>query len=768
MKKCSVIVFLLLLVSHVLVAAEVFTGAQWLSLPKEDVKENLWTCFRKEFNCRSVPKEAILNISVDSKYWLWVNEKLVIFEGALKRGPNPNDTYYDSVDISSYLKSGDNIIALQVCYWGKEGYCHKDSGRLGLLVDLAMGKKHILSDKSWKAIVHPAYGDTPPPHPNYRLPESNIHFDARKDIGEWQSKEYDDTEWASAVECGFYPCAPWNSVVKRPFPNWKDSGIIEYDSLRWSEDKSQLIGYLPRNISITPYMKVQSQNGGELIDIRTDNYKGGSEYNIRAEYVTKPGVQSFEALNYINGHSVIYSIPKGVEVQEVGYRETRFNTEFIGAFTCDDEFYNKLWIKSRNTMNLNMRDAIQDPDRERSQWWGDAVIVSGEIFYACDNNGKNLVKKAIDNLIDWQKEDGVLFSPIPAGSWSSELPVQMLASVGKFGFWNYYKYTADKETIARIYGATKKYLSLWELDERGLVIHRAGGWDWSDWGQDIDVAVLDNAWYSIALEGLKGMAELLGDTATAKECEERMSIVKESVNRYLYNGKLYRTPFYNGRTDDRANGLAVLAGFASDEQWQSIREYLNSYVGASPYMEKYILESYFSRGDVEGALKRMKGRYHNMVNHTLTTLWEDWQIGGAGGGSINHGWAGGPLTLLLEYVAGVSPIEAGWQSFMVKPMLGELKWVEAVVPLDRGVVAVKVDSQNRIISVKCEESRRFTLALDKEWLSSSSKCVINDKEYDNTQLKSLKKAKLSFSREDDAFVYLDFVDDRAEIQIVTQ
>ena len=40
-------------------------------------------------------------------------------------------------------------------------------------------------------------------------------------------------------------------------------------------------------------------------------------------------------------------------------------------------------------MNLNMRDAIQDPDRERSQWWGDAVIVSGEIFYACDLNGNH-------------------------------------------------------------------------------------------------------------------------------------------------------------------------------------------------------------------------------------------------------------------------------------------------------------------------------------------------------------------------------------------
>ena len=106
------------------------------------------------------------------------------------------------------------------------------------------------------------------------------------------------------------------------------------------------------------------------------------------------------------------------------------------------------------------------------------------------------MKKAIENLVDWQKDDGVLYSPVPAGSWDKELPVQMLASVGKYGIWNYYVYTGDSATIKEVYPAVKKYLSLWKLDERNLVKHRTGGWDWSDWGQDIDVCVLDNAWYN--------------------------------------------------------------------------------------------------------------------------------------------------------------------------------------------------------------------------------------------------------------------------------
>ena len=51
------------------------------------------------------------------------------------------------------------------------------------------------------------------PHPNYRLPEANIHFDARKDIAGWQSLDYEDQSWNYAVECGEYPCSPWIGYI---------------------------------------------------------------------------------------------------------------------------------------------------------------------------------------------------------------------------------------------------------------------------------------------------------------------------------------------------------------------------------------------------------------------------------------------------------------------------------------------------------------------------------------------------------------------------
>lgn len=50
-------------------------------------KSNTWQNFRKELELNSVPDQAIAKIACDSKYWLWVNGEMAVFEGQVKRGP---------------------------------------------------------------------------------------------------------------------------------------------------------------------------------------------------------------------------------------------------------------------------------------------------------------------------------------------------------------------------------------------------------------------------------------------------------------------------------------------------------------------------------------------------------------------------------------------------------------------------------------------------------------------------------------------------------
>lgn len=693
--------------------AQFSDNARWISPAVNPHAENQWLIFRKSFTADKEPSQQLIaRISADSKYWLYINGALVVFEGQLKRGPTPLDTYYDEVDITRFVRQGNNTIAVLLWFWGREGYCHKNSGTAGLLFDATNSQLSWTSDKSWKYAPHTSFGVTGNPIPNYRLPEFNIHYKGQPEFNNWMMPDFPEKDFSESVEMGTPGAAPWNQLWKRPFPIWKDSGIIPYANeltMPFVTDGRPVVMKLPVNYSITPYFKIDAPDSGLLIDMRTDNYRGGSEYNVRTEYITYKGIQEFETPGYMNGHEVIYAFPAGVKVLELGYRRTSFPTEHVGSFVCDDEALNTLWQKSLNTMDLNMRDAIQDPDRERSQWWGDVVIVLGEIFYTCDANGVSAIKKAMSNLVEWQRADSSMFSPVPAGSWDKELPQQTLASIGKYGFWHYYRYTGDKEMIRYLYPSVKKYMELWKTDSIGLVVHRLGKtpeetrdlfWDWTDWGDNIDVPLCENAWYYMALESAANMSQLLGEKSESRRYRQQMQRLKAAYNKVYWNGSAYRSPGYQGKTDDRGNGLAVVAGLADTDKWPSIRSLFDTTFLAGPYLEKYILESYFIQNDAQAGINRMKYRYSQMIESPVTTLWEGWKVGSGtyGGGSYNHGWSGGPLTLMSQYIAGVQPAKDGFAEVLIQPQMGDLKWVKCTVPHHNGLISValnKVDS-NRL------------------------------------------------------------------------
>ena len=121
--------------------------------------------------------------------------------------------------------------------------------------------------------------------------------------------------------------------MERPIPQWKNSGLLSYVSVRESLRGDTLFCRLPYNAQITPYLKVEAE-AGKTIHIRMDNYEGGSERNVRAEYITREGEQEYESYGWMNGHEVYYIIPEGVKVLDVKYRETGYNTDLAGSFHC--------------------------------------------------------------------------------------------------------------------------------------------------------------------------------------------------------------------------------------------------------------------------------------------------------------------------------------------------------------------------------------------------------------------------------------------------
>ncbi len=681
--------------------------------------ENTWLCFRKTFTLNEAPRTAMARIAADTRYRLWINGTMALREGGLKRGPHPGGTYYDEFDIGPFLKKGDNVIAVLVWHFGRDGFAHASSGRAGLLFECRAGSLALKSDGTWKTTPHPACYRPGGPGPNFRLAEPNTGFDARRDPGDWTALSFNDSTWRGAVEAGTPPVRPWGPLTARPIPFFRESGLKTYRAVERvparGAGRELLKCALPWNAQVTPYFKIRAR-AGLKVHIYTGNYTLGGARTVRAEYITRDGIQEYECPGWMNGHVVYYDLPVGAGLLEARYRESGYDTDMTGRFECDDSFYDRLWRKAVRTLYLNMRDNFMDsPDRERAQWWGDAVIHIAQAFYALDTRSHLLARKAILELAAWQRADGVLYSPVPAGNWHIELPLHTLASIGVYGFWNYYLSTGDRDTVARAYPHAKRYISLWRTGPDGLVVRRTGGWDWGDWGANIDREVLANAWYVLALRGLKHLAVATGHGPDTQEYDRLIASIERRFDAAFWKDGAYRSPGYRGDTDDRANALAVLAGLVPRERYEKLRSVLNEKRHASPYMEKYVLEALFAMGYAEDALARMKSRYAKMVESPLSTLWEGWEVGSIefGGGTDNHAWSGGGLVLLSRYAAGVFPLTPGYGEFAVEPNEGPLARVRVRVPTVRGVIEVS----------SLAESGRYTLIVTAPRGATAVACI---------------------------------------------
>lgn len=672
---------------------------------------NNWAAFRKTFTVDDVsalPAKVNARIAAETKYWLYVNQKLVVFEGSVKRGPNRTDSYVDNVDLRPYLKDGENTVAVLAVSYGRGGYAGPYAGKAGLFFEA--DDLGLRSNDTWKALKLGAYGsmsvDT-----NYRLAEPNIKYDARDEAAgwaDWKNTDFADSTWPAAVTSGNEGSSPWNLLVDRPIPLLKFDEDVTTFSVTDPKVKASTSGgvtqyevRMPVNHQLTPYVKLGSDTqAGKNVGLKTDHatVKGsGVEQAVQAQYVTKAGAQDYESLVWMNGDKLIVTAPEGVEVKEFGYRLSGYASEFDGSFSSDDEYMNKLWTMARDTLYVTMRDSYMDcPDRERSQWWGDAVNEFEEAFYALDPSATDLARKGIDNLMGFRNGD-LIPTQAPAASFS-ELPAQSLAAV--MSFWMFYEYSGDKTALDETYEPSVAYLRTYNMASDGLLQHDHGGtWHWHDWGSNEDGRLIDTLWYYIALNSTIKSAKTIGvpaDDAQIVWMQGRVDSIKNNIEKLWVDGKGYYESTGDGKADDRANALAVYSGLADPAHYEQIRDVLVNVKKSSPYMDKYALEALYMMGYPDQAMARMKDRYAPMVNDPdHSTLWEFF----AGpeqdaAGTFNHAWTGGPLTMMSRYAAGIQPIKPGFAEFAVRPQLGSMKTVEAKVHSANGKINVKINAKD--------------------------------------------------------------------------
>ena len=602
-----------------------------------------------EVNLSQIPQLAEIEIGCETKYWLFVNGKLAVFDGGLFRESTANCGYFDSVDITPYLKLGKNAITVHVWYYGNGGRNNKKCGKGGLI--LACDALGLYSGDSTLCALDHAYYTPENDKPSYLYGGDNTAYDAR--IKPFALCPVADNA-RPAVTVGSYGDEPWGELAKRPVPPLFFGKRTPCDFVA---DGDKYTVDLPYAMHASPYIKLRA-HGDELVDIRTDRYRvsGGPGDHLRsyrghrAEYVCSHGEQEFEMLDWLFGEQIIFTLPDTVEIIELGYRESGYDSEVMTEFSCNDESVNVLFKKCVRTLKVCMRENYMDcPDRERGQWIGDVSVQAPQIMYLLDNNARLLLRKAICDFINLRNGD-VLRGNVP-GDNSSELPSQSLNAISKWGMIaSYYKATKEKDILRLAFEPSVRYLALWETDSDGVVIPRKGNWEWYDHLFNCDKELLNVCWYYSALRFASFMANELDDRRFDSFLTTRMTAIEKSFDqRYWHEKGVYSYYSSNGYADDRANAMAVLSGLCPADRYENMRFLLMSVFNATPYMENYVLIALCEMGYKSDAFRRMMCRYQPLIANQNSTLWEDFfQLG-----TRNHAWSGAPATVILRYFVGI-------------------------------------------------------------------------------------------------------------------
>ena len=559
-------------------------------------------------------------------------------------------------------------------------------------------------------------------------------------LSEWPIKYdasyFDNEQLKPAVKIGDINCSPWNKLIKRPIPFWKDAVLNSYSNITTFPlkfEKDTIIRCnLPYNMQVYPYINLNATSGQEI------GIKVERDWKTNA-YITTNGVQQFEVKAWGNGHFIDYFIPANVEILDLKYRETSYDTEIAGSFKSSDNDLNILWTKSARSTILNMRDNYMDcPDRERSQWTHDAVNVSEFAYYALDRKADLLTKKMLTEFINWRTPEGILWGAVPTGRFLGkyrEFATSPLIGIS-VGIYEYFIQTGDSSIIKQSYEPIRKYLlEIWEMEDNGLVKHR-GPWktewdpgtqNWNDWGSiDQDWYLLENCWYYLSLKRAKLFAEVSGNVKDIPKFMERMKSIEKTFDKYFWQIDGYRSPNYIGRTDDRGNALSIYSGLASAEKWDKIALLLSENRMASIYFEKYVLEALYIAGKPDIAYNRLKTRYQDEIKSNYSTMPENF------GENSNHGWGGAPLLIASKYIAGIAPIAPGYNQFSIKPQLGKLNFLSTTVSTVKGIITLEIKTQKRHSTIKISvpngTSAKVEIPSDIILKASVSKILLNGQE----------------------------------------
>lgn len=601
--------------------------------------------FRRKFTYAG--EKAVLTICGLGFYELYVNG-LKVTKGKLAPYiSNPEVCcYYDRYELTEYLKSGENVIGvvlgngflnIQVDCWEFEKSPFRSAPKLAVAMELD-GKLAFEADDAFCWTASPiTYNDL-------RYGE---RYDARLEIENWCSPDYDDSHWQKPIPAQTPKgeprlCQAESIQCKRrvkSVAHWKIEQGYVYD---FGEN---VAGVCTLKIRGAEGQVIRFQHGETLLEGRSLYIRNLVSPEIKNKldwqkdtYICKGDPAGECYTPHFTYHGFRYIFVEGISDEQATddlFTMEVWHSDFanMSSLTTDHGVVNQLQEMTMRSNLSNYLYIITDcPQREKNGWTGDIALSAEQLLYNMDCEVS--MAEWLRNLCGSQNEKGAVPAICPTTGWGFtwgngpawdkalvELPYQI------------YRFTGNMAVVQESIGTIKRYIPymLSRRNEEGLF-----AFGLPDWCETLSVGehlsstpleVTDSLYCVEILEKSAFLAELAGETGFAENCKKEAGQLKQ-----LFRKKYITEDCYVSCRTQAAQAMAIHMGIftAGEEETafqnliKMIEEY--GYFKTGALGARVLFRVLSDRGCQDLALKlitqKEKPSYHWWIDQGLTTLGE--------------------------------------------------------------------------------------------------------------------------------------------------
>ncbi len=677
-----------------------------------DEYKNYHMYARRAFRMGSHAERAELLITADDYYKLYINGVYVA------QGPAPgypNRYYVNRIDVLKYLRSGENVIAIDCYYQGliNRVWVSGDM-RQGFICELHVDGKVVLrSDEHFHYMKPTSYIDKT--ETGYRT-QFTEHFDLGNEPKGWKDIGFDDFMWTACFAKAntdyrfvWQETPVLDTEIVKPLSIEQNGNIVHVDFGK------EISGVILSEFEGAKGKKVVLRMGEELIEgSKSVRYETRANCVYEHSFILDGDLNEWEMFDYAAFRYADFILEKGVRLVRAEARRQFYplNEEKCVLDTTDNHL-KAVFELCKNTIKTGVQEAYLDcPTREKGQYSGDLVITSLTHLYLSGDT--RLLKKALDDWMASGEIAGGLMAVFPSAFMQEIADYSMLFPMVAL---RYFEHTGDIEYLKECYKAAERILKTYSKYARpdGLIENVTEAWNLVDWPQnlrdDYDFPLerpvgpgchnVINAFYLGAVKYTEKIQEILGI-----QRKTQFEKLKESFNDAFFSmdTNLYVDAISSEHSAVHSNILPLFFEIVPEDKIEVISEYLiRRGMCTGVYMAYFYMKALAKAGKYKAVydliVSEEKTSWMNMIKEGATTLYEAWGKDMKWNTSLCHPWASAPVPVLIEDILGITPdvLKGGvWKQHL--PLT--VKHLKMTVPIMNAKVIFEREEDGTVLTIE--------------------------------------------------------------------